>query len=175
MTKQSRELTIIDDWLDGHSVYDISMDTYENHSSQYGHYLDERRILAIINSHNLNELFRDDPRVQHGFCAKWVYSEGAPNAATGITDAFIIVFHRREREDTITPNALQKIAEDLNQINSKLLIDTSMMEILKMKDALKFISENSYLAWIIEDNGETIRYDGRYHPTPGQQVIENAR
>ena len=109
------------------------------------------------------EEYENDPRHIYSVRAFWIYLEDRINPATGVKDAFIVVFTRGDM-NKLPDDIKEKILIDFQSTSDTGSLDLSIIEYLPISHATKYVHENCYLAWIVDENNNVTRYDGRYSP-----------
>jgi len=109
------------------------------------------------------EEYKNDPRHIYNVRAFWIFLEDRINPATGVKDAFIVVFTLGGMSK-LPDDIKEKILIDFQTTSDTGNLDLSISEHLPIPYAIKYAHEQCYLAWMVDEKDDVTRYDGRYNP-----------
>lgn len=115
--------------------------------------------------------YENDPRHIYELRAFWIFLEDWINPLTGHKDAFIVVFTPCDTY-YLSDIVRDKISTDFHSTSENGKLDLSITESLRIRYAIKYVHEECYLAWMVDEKGDVTRYDGRYNPDTIAKKLE---
>lgn len=147
--------------MDGEDIDTVNTAVYYESRLENDKYMDAEDVGRVLNEAPPKSIL-GDLRYKLGVRSIWVAAEGRHNDVTGIKDAFVVIFRSLHCSDQTCERALSLIENEYQEIGDGCQIDRELSEDIELKEAIRFVHDQGYLAWIVTEHGEIIQYDGRF-------------